>query len=195
MIEIRKTEYPSKKTVNLIIHEKTMSSPTRVIPAFFAFLAALALFVKFGVIGPLDRMYAAQTALGEVQAELDGYIQYNKDYDEVRERYSLYFSDYLEEDEAVLQDRLEVLTLLEERVMNRADIASVTIRGDVCRMVITELPLYQVSEIVEDLQESPMVQYIAVSTASTEKQNGDETVQPQQSVSADLTITLTGGTS
>ena len=120
MIGIRKNEYPSKKTVNLIIHEKTISSPTRAIPVFLGFLAVLALFVKFGVMVPLDRMYAAQAALGQVQSELDGYIQYNRDYDEVRERYSQYFSDYLNEDEAVLQDRLEVLNLLEERVMNRA---------------------------------------------------------------------------
>lgn len=195
MIGIRKNEYPSKKTVNLIIHEKTISSPTRAIPVFLGFLAALALFVKFGVMVPLDRMYAAQAALGQVQSELDGYIQYNRDYDEVRERYSQYFSDYLNEDEAVLQDRLEVLNLLEERVMNRADIESISIRGNVCRMVITELPLYQVSAIVEDLEESPLVQYISVSTASTEKRADDEAAQSQQSVSADLTITLTGGTS
>lgn len=195
MIGIRKNEYPSKKTVNLIIHEKTISSPTRAIPVFLGFLAALALFVKFGVMVPLDRMYAAQAALGQVQSELDGYIQYNRDYDEVRERYSRYFSDYLNEDEAVLQDRLEVLNLLEEQVMNRADIESISIRGNVCRMVITELPLYQVSAIVEDLEESPLVQYISVSTASTEKRADDEAAQSQQSVSADLTITLTGGTS
>lgn len=195
MIGIRKNEYPSKKTVNLIIHEKTISSPTRAIPVFLGFLAVLALFVKFGVMVPLDRMYAAQAALGQVQSELDGYIQYNRDYDEVRERYSQYFSDYLNEDEAVLQDRLEVLNLLEERVMNRADIESISIRGNVCRMVITELPLYQVSAIVEDLEESTLVQYISVSTASTEKRADDEAAQSQQSVSADLTITLTGGTS
>lgn len=195
MIGIRKNEYPSKKTVNLIINEKTISSPTRAIPVFLGFLAVLALFVKFGVMVPLDRMYAAQAALGQVQSELDGYIQYNRDYDEVRERYSQYFSDYLNEDEAVLQDRLEVLNLLEERVMNRADIESISIRGNVCRMVITELPLYQVSAIVEDLEESPLVQYISVSTASTEKRADDEEAQSQQSVSADLTITLTGGTS
>ena len=95
----------------------------------------------------------------------------------------------------MLQDRLEVLNLLEERVMNRADIESISIRGNVCRMVITELPLYQVSAIVEDLEESPLVQYISVSTASTEKRADDEEAQSQQSVSADLTITLTGGTS
>ena len=195
MLGIRKNEYPSKKTVNLIIHEKTISSPTRAIPVFLGFLAVLALFVKFGVMVPLDRMYAAQAALGQVQSELDGYIQYNRDYDEVRERYSQYFSDYLNEDEAVLQDRLEVLNLLEERVMNRADIESISIRGNVCRMVITELPLYQVSAIVEDLEERPLVQYISVSTASTEKRADDEAAQFQQSVSADLTITLTGGTS
>ena len=121
-------------------------------------------------------------------------MQYNKDYNEVRERYSRFFSDYLDEDEAVLQDRMEVMDLFEQCVMSQADIESISIRGNVCRMVITELPLYQVSSIVADLEASPLVQYISVSTASTEKRDEDEEFQPQQSVSADLTITLTGGT-
>lgn len=194
MIGIRKNEYPSKKTVNLIIHEKTISSPTRAIPVFCVFLAFLAFFVKFGVMMPLERMYAAQASLEQVQSELGGYVQYNKDYNEVRERYSRFFSDYLDEDEAVLQDRMEVMDLFEQCVMSQADIESISIRGNVCRMVITELPLYQVSSIVADLEASPLVQYISVSTASTEKRDEDEEFQPQQSVSADLTITLTGGT-
>lgn len=193
MIGIRKSEYPSKKTVNLIIHEKTMSSPSRAIPAFIVFLVLLACFVKFGVMKPLEGMYAAQASLGQVQSELSAYVQYNEDYDEVKERYSRYFNEYLDEDEAVLQDRMEIMDLFEERVLSQADIESISIRGNICRLVITELPLYRVSSIVADLEESPLVQYISVSTASTEKRE-DEAIQPQQRVSADLTITLTGGT-
>lgn len=193
MIGIRKSEYPSKKTVNLIIHEKTMSSPSRAIPAFVVFLVLLACFVKFGVMKPLEGMYAAQASLGQVQSELSTYVQYNEDYDEVKERYSRYFNEYLDEDEAVLQDRMEIMDLFEERVLSQADIESISIRGNICRLVITELPLYRVSSIVADLEESPLVQYISVSTASTEKRD-DEVIQPQQRVSADLTITLTGGT-
>lgn len=193
MIGIRKSEYPSKKTVNLIIHEKTMSSPSRAIPAFVVFLVLLACFVKFGVMKPLEGMYAAQASLGQVQSELSAYVQYNEDYDEVKERYSRYFNEYLDEDEAVLQDRMEIMDLFEERVLSQADIESISIRGNICRLVITELPLYRVSSIVADLEESPLVQYISVSTASTEKRD-DEVIQPQQRVSADLTITLTGGT-
>ena len=193
MIGIRKSEYPSKKTVNLIIHEKTMSSPSRAIPAFIVFLVLLACFVKFGVMKPLEGMYAAQASLGQVQSELSAYVQYNEDYDEVNERYSRYFNEYLDEDEAVLQDRMEIMDLFEERVLSQADIESISIRGNICRLVITELPLYRVSSIVADLEESPLVQYISVSTASTEKRE-DEAIQPQQRVSADLTITLTGGT-
>lgn len=194
MIGIRKNEYPAKTTVNLIIHEKTISSPTRAVPAFLVFLALLALFVKFGVREPLDRMYAAQAALSQVQAEYSGYVEYNRDYDEVRDRYSRYFSDYLNEDEASLQNRMEVMALLEKCVMSQADIESISIRDNVCRMVITELPLYRVSTIVAELEESPLVRYISVSTASTEKRDEEAAIQPQQSVSADLTITLTGGT-
>lgn len=194
MISIRKNEYPSKETVNLVIRERNLGSPAKAIPLFCLFLLLLAGFVRFFVIWPLNHMNAAQVALNQVQVELKGYEEYNRDYYEVKEEYSRYFDDYLYEDEIVLQDRLLVLELLESRVMNRSNIESISIQDNVCHMVITEVPLYRVSDIVADLEQSPLVQYIAVSTAKTENE-AQNTDQPQgeQQVTADMTITLTGG--
>ena len=190
MFTVRKNEYPSKQTVNLVFRERSINSPSRAIPAFLLFLVFLALFVRFGVQGQLQKMTSAQALLEKVQADLSGLVEYNRDYEAVREQYSQYFNDYLNEDEAVLRDRLDVLTLLEECVMNQADLSSISIQGNICRISITDVPLNTISGIVADLESNPQVQYISVATAATEN---NEEVQDRQNVTANVTITLTGG--
>ena len=190
MLSVRKNEYPSKQTVNLVFRERSINSPSRAIPAFLLFLVFLALFVRFGVQGQLQKMTSAQASLEKVQADLSGLVEYNRDYEAVREQYSQYFNDYLNEDEAVLRDRLDVLTLLEECVMNQADLSSISIQGNICRLSITDVPLNTISGIVADLESNPQVQYISVATAATEN---NEEVQDRQNVTANVTITLTGG--
>ena len=190
MFTVRKNEYPSKQTVNLVFRERSINSPSRAIPAFLLFLVFLALFVRFGVPGQLQKMTSAQASLEKVQADLSGLVEYNRDYEAVREQYSQYFNDYLNEDEAVLRDRLDVLTLLEECVMNQADLSSISIQGNICRISITDVPLNTISGIVADLESNPQVQYISVATAATEN---NEEVQDRQNVTANVTITLTGG--
>ena len=190
MFTVRKNEYPSKQTVNLVFRERSINSPSRAIPAYLLFLVFLALFVRFGVQGQLQKMTSAQASLEKVQADLSGLVEYNRDYEAVREQYSQYFNDYLNEDEAVLRDRLDVLTLLEECVMNQADLSSISIQGNICRISITDVPLNTISGIVADLESNPQVQYISVATAATEN---NEEVQDRQNVTANVTITLTGG--
>ena len=190
MFTVRKNEYPSKQTVNLVFRERSINSPSRAIPAFLLFLVFLALFVRFGVQGQLQKMTSAQASLEKVQADLSGLVEYNRDAEAVREQYSQYFNDYLNEDEAVLRDRLDVLTLLEECVMNQADLSSISIQGNICRISITDVPLNTISGIVADLESNPQVQYISVATAATEN---NEEVQDRQNVTANVTITLTGG--
>ena len=190
MLSVRKNEYPSKQTVNLVFRERSINSPSRAIPAFLLFLVFLALFVRFGVQGQLQKMTSAQASLEKVQADLSGLVEYNRDYETVREQYSQYFNDYLNEDEAVLRDRLDVLTLLEECVMNQADLSSISVQGNICRISITDVPLNTISEIVADLERNPQVQYISVATAATEN---NEEGQDRQNVTANVTITLTGG--
>ena len=190
MFTVRKNGYPSKQTVNLVFRERSINSPSRAIPAFLLFLVFLALFVRFGVQGQLQKMTSAQASLEKVQADLSGLVEYNRDYEAVREQYSQYFNDYLNEDEAVLRDRLDVLTLLEECVMNQADLSSISIQGNICRISITDVPLNTISGIVADLESNPQVQYISVPTAATEN---NEEVQDRQNVTANVTITLTGG--
>ena len=190
MFTVRKNEYPSKQTVNLVFRERSINSPSRAIPAFLLFLVFLTLFVRFGVQGQLQKMTSAQASLEKVQADLSGLVEYNRDYEAVREQYSQYFNDYLNEDEAVLRDRLDVLTLLEECVMNQADLSSISIQGNICRISITDVPLNTISGIVADLESNPQGQYISVATAATEN---NEEVQDRQNVTANVTITLTGG--
>ena len=65
---IRKNEYPSKQTVNLVFKERSINSPSRAIPAFVLFLVFLSLFIRFGVQGQLQKMEAAESALRRAQS-------------------------------------------------------------------------------------------------------------------------------
>ena len=85
MFTVRKNEYPSKQTVNLVFRERSINSPSRAIPAFLLFLVFLALFVRFGVQGQLQKMTSAQASLEKVQADLSGLVEYNRDYRVVEE--------------------------------------------------------------------------------------------------------------
>lgn len=196
MLIKKKVIYPSKKTVNLVVYKKTINSPTRAIPAFVAFLLLLSIFVKIGVIDELARVSLAQNELSQQQQLLDTMVSYNEDYDDVLKEYNRYSNDYLTPDEAYMTDRLDLITLFETTVMGEANIPSLTISGDTCQMVLTDVTLDRVASIVADLQQSDLITYIAVSTAGTSNnngQNGEAAPQPgSQPVTANLTITLGG---
>ena len=196
-LKMKKDSYPSKRTLNLVFHEKTMNSPTRVLPLFFLYLVLLGAFVKLAVLGPMEKANEAQAALRQAQGELARFQSYNADYDEVVERYNKYSNEYLNEDEKLIVDRTAVLALIESVVMNQAAVPSISISGQTCSLVITSVPLNVVSAIVEEMQRSPLVYFIAVSTAGTNQSkmtaDGQAAVNPQQLVTANLTITLSGG--
>ncbi len=195
---MKKNVYPSKQTMNLVVYEKNMSSPSRAIPLFCLFLVALGFFVRFFVLMPLDEVQAAEASLHAVQVDLTGYYEYNQDYDAVEEEYNRYFSTYLTAEERGLADRISVLELLKTHIFGRADIESISFQNNTCRIVLTEAPLNRVTSLVAELEESPLIQYITVSTAVTEYQDTgrNRAKQPDgtQPVRAELTMILAGGT-
>ena len=83
MLSVRKNEYPSKQTVNLVFRERSINSPSRAIPAFLLFLVFLALFVRFGVQGQLQKMTSAQALLEKVQADLNGLVEFHKSHGKI----------------------------------------------------------------------------------------------------------------
>ena len=87
-----------------------------------------------------------------------------KDYNEVRERYSRYSAT---EEEKALIDRMEVLALLDEAVGSTADMDTMSINGSTVQLQFSGVTLAQTAQIVRALEESPIVAFTTVNTATT----------------------------
>ena len=69
----RKLTYPTKTAINFIRNEKAEKKPALI--GLFVFLLFLALFVKFGIVDPLNRVKEAEKAYKLMDAQLDTYRQ------------------------------------------------------------------------------------------------------------------------
>lgn len=160
---MKKAKYPTKTSMNLFYKpDRTTKTSTVALYVLFILVILVGL-AKFMVYDLWAEKQAAERSLAAAQAELDDAMLQVSDYDEVRQRYVRYSTTDEERDTV---DRMEVLAMLDEAV-GKANMNSVSINGAKTQLQISNVTLTQTAEIVNRLQESPMVASIVVNTAAT----------------------------
>lgn len=163
---MKSTKIPSKQTLNLMVKEKTLAHPTRLIPILtLIFLGAYA-FAQFAVIGRLNKVKQAEAELSQMHANLEMIKAAYADYDEVKAEYNRYtYQNY----DRTIPDRLEVLALLERRVFSVCTAQSLSIAQRTITMTLGGLTLDDTSALIASLKEEPMVLDVFVSNSSSNK--------------------------
>ena len=185
MVLTKKKKYPSKTTVNLAIRERSPRRISRVV-CFLAILAVLVgLFSKFAVIDRLSAANQAQADAARAQALLNQLLANNSDYESVRVEYSRYFSADLTESGAAAVDCMEVLELIESRLMPRAGISSASFSGSQLSLQLVGIDLDGASALLAELDDSPIVAVVELYTA-----DAGDALTPSADASVSMTITL-----
>lgn len=155
---------PSKKTMNFVHHQSSINLK-KLVPVVLVILIVAAVFVKFGVLDPLDKKTAAlnelslkQEQLAAVEAKLSGY-------DELAKEYGRYSYGWMNETEVNLVSRMDVLGLIESRIANKAIIDNIAVNNNVLTLNIHGITLEQASSMVKNLEESPLVESASVYNA------------------------------
>lgn len=163
---MKSTKIPSKQTLNLMVKEKTLAHPTRLIPILtLIFLGAYA-FAQFAVIGRLNKVKQAEAELSQMHANLEMIKAAYADYDDVKAEYNRYtYQNY----DRTIPDRLEVLALLERRVFSVCTAQSLSIAQRTITMTLGGLTLDDTSALIASLKEEPMVLDVFVSNSSSNK--------------------------
>lgn len=184
MFNFTQKQYPTKTTVNLVIRERSKHSFSRIIPILAAVVLVVGLFCKFAV---LDRFSAASRAEQEAAAA-EGHLAdlqaSNAEYETVRVEYARYFSDELTGDIPAVADYMEVLQLIESKLMRNAGVSSATFSGNTLSVQLTDITLSRASEILADLHSSKLVESVQIYTADTDEKTSD------QRATVAMTITL-----
>lgn len=188
VIRFSKPKYPDKQTINLAIQETDKINVRNQLIGFGVFLIGLALFVKFVVIDRLDAAEEAKRAYLQTKQQIQTLEERTKEYSQLKELYSKLNNTFFSESEVGEIDRIEMIGIVEDCVLDRADIESMNITGNQVIITVVDATLTSVSEIVADLQANEKIAYVTVFTAGTgslEKVDG--------TVSADIMVQLKSG--
>lgn len=161
------TVAPTKQTINFV-HSQSKLDPKRIALLAAISLVLIAVVIKFGFIDQEKKRDLAKSELASQQAILNQINNKLADYDELAEKYGRYSYGLMNARETGLVDRLEALQLLEDYVRRNATIKDFKLSENVLTMNISGITLDRASQIVKQLESSPLVSSAAVYTASAE---------------------------
>lgn len=164
----RKDKYPEKRSLNLCHLNENPHKTAKTWGLFAVYLVCLALFANFAVMKPLQKINQLEASYNQQQQTLSKMQNANADYEQVRAEYSHYGNGYLNDQEAVLEDRLDMIDVIESQLLNQGALAGVNITGNTAELTIDSEKLGNVSGIVAQLEQSDIVSYVTVSTSTND---------------------------
>lgn len=160
---------PSKTSINLLIVEKNTTKNLASILIFVVFMVAVGVFVKFMVVDQLNEINRMETRYDQEKKQLEALKESNQVYEQVRAEHSHYGNSYLNDEEMALQDRLDILRVIEEELLHQNALQSIAVSGNVAQLTINSSKLRNVSEIVASLEDRKNVEYVTVSNSVTDE--------------------------
>ena len=183
---------PDKTSINLFIEEKHTGKNMAEIAIFLVFMCGVALFSKVCVQGRLDEINRLENNYHQMEAQIEDVKASLEPYEEIRAEYSHYGNGYLSSDESSLQDRMEILDLVEKELMQSDALLSLSMSGNVATLSINSAKLASVSDVTARLEESPLVTYVVVSNAATKDQStSSDANAASENVISSMTIYFT----
>ncbi|MDO5111478.1 MAG: hypothetical protein Q4E65_04135 [Clostridia bacterium] len=164
-----KKVYPSKTTLNLGQRPKSINSPSRAIPLFLLILLCVAAFGKFAVADRLAYAVRAEAAAAGAEGELALMLAQTEAYEAVRAEYDRRVFPALMMEEAMSADAMDILQMLESRLMPKARLHAFSVQEPVITLQISGVSLRQTAQLVKVLENSPLVDSVMVYTAGTEE--------------------------
>ena len=156
---------PTKQTMNFVHIEKKVN-PLRIIITVLVIALLAAAAVKFGILDQEQKKVNAYNELSLKQTQLAALSAKLVEYDELAAQYGRYSYGWMNEKETGLVGRIDVLDLLEKNVMTVATVQDLSITDNVLTMNISGVTLERASEIVKQLESSPIVSSASVYSAS-----------------------------
>lgn len=184
-------KFPTKTSVNLCVIERHTKKNIISLLLFAAFMTAVYLFVHYVMMAQyaeVDRMEQTYNYAGQ---ELSALKEKNSVYNEVRAQYSHYGNGYLNDEEFAEQDRLDILDIVEQKLLSAGALENISIDGNTATLIINNKKLANVSEIVASLESNDMVEYVTVTVSATTDQNYNQAAQTASSQEKSVTSTMT----
>lgn len=165
LFEKKKDKYPSKTTLNLYYQDEKsagISTFTLYLIFIIVVLVALSKMFVFDLVGELN---TAKKTYEQNQSILASYQSALERYDDVNAEYNRFSYSYLSDQEKI-QDRMDVLAMLESTVFAKSSVQSVSISGSLISVSLTDIGLDETAALAKMLEDHEIVDSVTVNTAS-----------------------------
>ena len=157
----------AKVTMNFARHKSDFNLGKVAVVALVIVVATL-LFTKFAILDPLDQKTQALNELSSKQTQMDILSAKLAGWDELQALYGRYSYGWMTEDETNLVERMDILRLMEKKILPKARIEDFSISQNVLTVNLEGITLEQTSSLVTLLEQDPMVQSATVYKASND---------------------------
>ena len=157
----------AKVTMNFARH-KSEFNPVKVGVIALAIILVTLLFTKFAILDPLQQKTDALAELSAKQDQMDILNAKLAGWDELQALYGRYSYGWMTENETNLVERMDIVRLLETKILPRARIEDFTISGNVLTVNLEGITLKQTSSLVTTLEQDPLVTSATVYKASND---------------------------
>lgn len=162
----KKIKYPDKEVINFIKDEKKKSDGKAIL-VFTLFMAALLVFIYFGVIRQLKKIDAAEKAYNQAQSELADWKDKTEELSDIEEEYNSRVEMYYSEDEAKNSNRKEIIDMISEDVLPYLDDINVDVAADnTITIMANQADFSTVSEVLDILEADDRIYYVNVTTSN-----------------------------
>ncbi len=147
----KKIVVPQKSGMNLVVRKKVFDVKKMVIILVIV-VAALLAFAKFGILDQLDKKRAAQRELDEQQQMLQAIQLKELQYGDLEARYGRYSYGWMDENEASMLQREKIFGVIEQILVPKCVIESLTLNGNQMSLSIRGITLDEARELVKVLE-------------------------------------------
>lgn len=161
----KKIKYPDKEVINFIKDEKKKSDGKALL-VFTLFMAALLVFIYFGVIRQLQKINEAEAVYKQTVSELNDLKEKNEAMADVEEEYNSRIEMYYSEEEAEYSNRKEIIDMISEDVLPYLDNVTVDVSSDnQITIIANQADFSSISQVLDILEADDRVYYVNVSTS------------------------------
>lgn len=171
MARSSKSVFPSKKTINLAVKEKSQMRFAVAFPLILLILAAAAAFSKYGVYDRFEQVRAAEAQVASLQAQKDTVSASLTDYDEVEAEYKRFSTKWMTDAERESVDRTDMLSIVEEELANRYKILNESANGNIISLKIAGANLSDVAKVVTNLNKRSDVTNVEIFNATNKEEH------------------------
>ena len=166
------TDYPSKTTMNLYQGDKSTTDVRKVVIVGVILVVIIGVFVKFGVLDPLDALGRKQAEVAQQETMLASMKEGSAQYQQIKEQYDGYMARYGSDS----VDAISLLTMIEQEVMPRANVSSIVLADSSLTLTLYNVSLDTAGEIAKSLEGQPAVKSVNITTATTQNADGQNTI-------------------